>query len=76
MGGGSRRNYDPREDDGHHGGEDGSGSAGAGGTFRYETDGGIRLDGGPPEQLQYVYADDDQRSLATIVTPPPPYSRY
>ena len=76
MEGGPRRNYGPQEGDGHHDGDDGSGSVGAGWTFRYETDGGVRLDGGPLHEPPYVYADDDQHTIATIVTLPPPYSRY
>ncbi|KAM5546275.1 hypothetical protein V8D89_000401 [Ganoderma adspersum] len=63
--------------DGHRDGEDGSRSTGGGGTFRYETDGGVCLDGGPLDELRHAYADDEQRtSLATVVTLLPPYSQY
>ncbi len=46
-------------------------------TFRYETDAGACLDGGPLGELQHTqYTDDDQRTIATVATLPPPYSRY
>ena len=49
---------------------------GSGRTLRYETDAGIRLsvDDGPPGDLRYT--DDDQRTIASVATAPPPYSRY
>lgn len=70
MEGGVRRHGDFWERGGYQDGEGGSISGVR--SFRYETDGGIRLAGGPPEEVQYE--DDDQR--ATVLTLPPPYSQY
>ena len=72
MEGGVRGRGDFWEGDGYQDGEERS--RGGVGSFRYETDGGVRLAGGPLEEVQY--ADDDQRTIATVLTLPPPYSRY
>ena len=68
--------WDLWEGDRNRDGEDRSRSRDRGGTFRYETDGGVCLDGGPLEEPRYAFANDEQRtSVATVVTLPPPYSQ-
>ena len=77
---GTERTYERWEGDGPRDAEVEGRRAGLHPVFLYETDAGVCLAGGPLDALpgagRCVDVDDDQRTIATGVTPPPPYSRY
>ena len=74
MEGGIPTRCDPRNGDAREDG--GINVEWSGRTLRYETDAGIRLSfgDGPPCDLRYTH--DDQCTIASVATAPPPYSRY